>query len=179
MVADDLSIDNDCMGQFITCGNTSGYCGHLLSERIGKNIVAGIGGVLLATGVVVGRCGINRVTYAGWESNLGYQERLSTRIVDVYVDVWCPPRVPAGEYARKAHLAIGIAYLTPTQEVNGGEIGLLHARTAVFRVVAVLVAVPDVDNGTSQGFAASIEIFDVDFDTQWYTRTIRTDVNHL
>ena len=160
-----LAIDNDCMGEFITCRYAASDCGHFLGQGIGKNIVAGVGGILFAPGVVVGRSGINGVTYTGRESDLGDQERLPTRVVDVDVDMRCPPRIPAGENTRKTYLPIGIRYLPPAQEVNSGEIGLLHTRATVFRVVTILIAVPDVDDGTSQGFTARIEVFDVDFDT--------------
>lgn len=167
------------MGEFITCGHAARYRRHLLTQRIGKYIVAGIGGILFATGVVVGRGGVNGVTNAGGESDLGYQKRLSTGTVNVYMDVWRPARIPAWENARKTHLAIGIRYLTPTQEVDGGEIGLLHPSATVFGVVTIFVTMPDVDNCPSQRFATRIEVFDVDFYTQEDACTIRTDVDHL
>ncbi len=167
------------MREFITSRYTACYAGHLLAQGIGKNIVAGIGGILFAPGVVVGRSGINGVAHAGREGNLGHQKRFPTRVVNVYVDVRCPTGVPTGENAGETHLPIGIRYLTTAQEMDSGEIGLLHTRATVFGVVAVLVAMPDVDNRSSQRFAAGIEVFDVDFDTQGYTSTIRADVNHL
>ena len=98
----------------------------------------------------------------------------------MHVDVRGPARIPAGKNAGERDLPGGIGHLPAAQEVYAGVVGGLHARAAVLRIVALGVAVPDVDQRASQGRAAGVAVRNGNVDGQRVARfTVRDVVAHV
>lgn len=124
------------------------------SSIITKNIIISVIGITGHTLCVsVGSSGIYlgyRAVTAFGEGYLCNEQRISCRIVYVYVYVCGPARIPSGEYGGKGYLPITIGGLPAAQKVHAGIIGALHIGAAILAVVAILVAVPYIYYGVLQ-----------------------------
>ena len=166
------------MRQFISCGNAARDGAHFQRQGVREDIVLGVGGILCAFGIVVGGGGVHGIADVGREGDLGDQQGVAGSVVDMDVDMRRPAGVPAREDGGEADLTVGVRHLSAPQEVDAGEVGRLHAGAAVFGVVAVLVAMPDIDDGAFQRFAAVVAVLDRELDGHGHTRAVGPDIRH-
>lgn len=164
------------MRKRIAVGCATSQGSELRTETITKYIVSFVGGILSPFFVDARNGGINRIADCLREGDLRHKQRFPRCVVDVHVYVWCSPTVPTREDTLVRHQTVGVGCLSTPQKVYAGQVGSLHTRTAVFGVVAVSVAVPDVHDSSLQSRTTGIFVFDGNLGQHRNALAVRADV---
>lgn len=169
------------MRERVPVGNASGYRGNLRAGTVvGENSILCIVGI---TGhplrVAIGGTRIYKCYCTAGplrKSDLCYQERSACTIVDMDMNVRGPALVPAGKDRGECYGTGRICCLAATQKMHGGIVSSLHRSAAVFGIIAVFVAMPDINDGTGKRCAARIGILNCDPDGKQDAGAIEADV---